>query len=509
MTGGVGIQLRKEARALLPWWVCAAVATTATIVFARPGGEFPELRRDYELLVAFVHVLGVLALGSLSIGHELTHGTLPGLLVQPSDRSRVLVLKMAVLIPAVVSLGGIVDVMFVTQYLSLRPSVGPLLLWGPVVIAIGLVPLLTLLTRKPLGGVVFAIVIPGLVFAASEWRYPLRLGAQAWWLTWYGTLVASAVGLLVLVRLFSTLQVAGDGSTRPSSDRSSSTDRRGGAPRRWWWLVIRKEVRLQYLTLSVSGLYVVASALILIAQYQNPDYMGPTFYAVTALHAGAVALLCGAMSSAEERNLGTLASQVLMPRAASGQWMIKVGVALGLAVALAVGLPALLMAIHQTPDAFRVEDEFVFGVLLATSAAMYVSSLSSNSLWALLATLPAIPVGIYLTAGLVRPAVRAVARWIPVDYRRIGELLRAERHTDGWEARMDQLNRIRWFEGDVTLWVAAGGALLMLYFAARNHRSLERSVRTIATQVTTLLLVFWTAAIACFAYARIAYNAIR
>ena len=399
---------------------------------------------------------------------------------------------------------------FVDYYLSWHVRVpGRLLVWGPVAVSVGLVPLLTMLTRKPLGGVVFAMVIPGLVFGLSEWLYPLRDSAHAWWLTWYGTLIASGIGVLVLWRQFPRLQVAGDGSTRSWPGPAVSMERRVASPRHWVWLLVKKELRLQYLTLSVSGLYVAAAALILVARNENPDYMGPTFEALSALHGVFIALLTGAMSSAEERHLGTLASQVLLPRAAWRQWAIKVGVTLGLTAVLAIGLPALLQTIHRPVDAFRIEDEFVIGVLLTTCAAMYVSSLSSNSLWALLASLPALGLGLVVTLGLLTPAFRTVRTWIPVDHRRISEILRAEFQSDAWQARAAQLQWFRWLEGEAILWVTGGVALLTLYFAARNHRSLERSVRTIATQVTTLLLMFWTATIACFAIARLAYGAIR
>ncbi len=509
MNGAIGIQLRKEARALLPWWVCVAVATSGIALLTGQQAGYPRFLRDFEVFVVMVHALGVLALASLSIGHELTSGTLPGLLVQPIDRRRLLLLKLSVLIPAVIALGAIVDGVFETQYLSIRTGARPLLIWGSVAVAIGLVPLLTMLTRKPLGGVVFAIVIPGLVFSASEWRYPLEDGTYAWSLTLYGTLVASAIGLVALFRLFSTLQVAGDGTARSWSRPAASMEHRVSAPRHWLWLLIRKEFRLQYLTLSVSALYVLGAGLILVAQYQNPDYMGPTFYAVTSLHAGFVALLVGAMSSAEERQLGTLASQVLLPRGTSRQWMVKAGVALALTAALTAGLPALLMAIHRPPDAIRIEEEFVAGMLLLTCGAMYVSSLASNSLWALLASLPAIGLGLALTNGMLRPVRSAVWRWLPIDGQRVNEVLKAEYRTDAWAARSEQLQWIYWLQNEAVAWVIAGIALLALYFAARNHRSLERNLRTTATQVAALLLAFWTATVACLVIAQMSYNAIR
>ena len=272
---------------------------------------------------------------------------------------------------------------------------------------------------------------------------------------------------------------------------------------------MKKELRLQYLTMTVSGLYVVACVLVMAAQSRDPEYLGPTFYAVSALHCGFVALLAGAFASAEERQLGTLASQVLMPQAAWRQWLIKAGVTLGLAVVLAVGLPWLLMSVHRPADPFPIKDELVAAILLATSAAMYVSSLSSNSLWALLASFPAIVLSLLLTTGQLRPLKLAIYRWLPVDQQRIGAIMSAEFRTDAWPARRAQLDWISWWQSDAIAWIIAGVALLTMFFAARNHRSLDRSVRTIATQVTTLMLLFWTSTIACLAIAQIAYNAIR
>ena len=511
MTGGLGIQLRKEVRALLPWWLCVGAVTAAVMMLANyyyVEDAQRRIRNDLRLLGLATHSLGVLALAALSMGHELTHGTLASLLVQPSSRLRLLFLKLAVLVAAVASLG------LLATWLPLRccwqvtvPS--EVLVWAPVAAAIGLVPLLTLLTRKPLGGVVFAIAIPGLMFGMSQWVYPLQDSRQASWLAWYGTLLASSLGLFALTRMFPRVEAAGDSRSGYAPRAKVVSDRGTTAPQSWWWLVVKKEIRIQSLTLAVSGLYVVAAVFILVAQRMNPDYIGPTFEAITLLHAGFVALLVGALASAEERHLGTLPSQILMPRAASRQWLVKAGVSLGLTAGLTVGLPVLLMFIQLPADPIGIEEEFVLGVLLATCGAIYVSSLSSNSLWALLAALPAIGLALALTGGLTTPIIRGVRSWIPVDHRRVGEVLRAEFGTDAWQARSEQLAWLRWLERDALIWVTGGVALLTLYFAARNHRSLDRSIRTIATQVTALMLTFWTGAIACFAIARMAYGAIR
>jgi hypothetical protein len=347
MTMPLVIQVRKEARALLPWWLGVAAATTATAMLARRNAGFPHFRNDQELWVVIVHVLGVLAVAALSIGHELTHGTLSSLLVQPVSRVRVLSMKLLVLIPAAVALGMLGDWFFLDRYLPGTAAARPLLVWGPVVAAIGLVPLLTVLTRKPLGGVVFAIAIPGLILVASERFYSLRQSPHALTITWYGTLIVSALGALVLFRQFPRLQTAGDGAsassavptTRERLAASAGAMRTVAARRHWIWLLVKKDLRLQPLTLAVSGLYLLVAVMVMVVQRLDPSYVGPTVGAVSVLHGVFIALLAGSFSSAEERHLGTLASGILLPMAAWRQWSIKVAVTVGLALALAIGLP--------------------------------------------------------------------------------------------------------------------------------------------------------------------------
>src|SRR5262245_21603631 len=78
----------KEARALLlPW--AAVVAAVACGVVLR--GRIPSP------LAVLAYVAGTIGLGALSIGHELSGGTLAPLLAQPVSRHRILFAKLAVL----------------------------------------------------------------------------------------------------------------------------------------------------------------------------------------------------------------------------------------------------------------------------------------------------------------------------------------------------------------------------------------------------------------------------
>ena len=107
-----------------------------------------------------------------------------------------------------------------------------------------------------------------------------------------------------------------------------------------------------------------------------------------------MAMLIGAMASAEERQLGTAEWQILLPMPAWQQWVLKAGVALGLAVLLGVGLPAALRYfspagddIHQAARAWR---EITGAVVILTSASLYVSSLCASGVRALVLTFPTI-----------------------------------------------------------------------------------------------------------------------
>ncbi len=512
MTSALAIQVRKEARALLPWWLGVAATTIVAAMLAQRFAAFPNYRPGLVLWVAVLHGLGVLALAALSLGQEVIHGTLPALLVQPIGRLRMLSTKLLVLVPAVAVLGLVTDWLLVDRYVRLE-LVRRLLVWAPVIAAIGLVPLLTLLTRKPLGGVVFSIAIPGLVLVAAESLYSLREGTQAWSITWYGTLVLSAAGVIALFHQFQRLEAAGDGSSAPParltrSTRTSVAASPTAAPH-WVWLAAKKELRLQPLTCAVSGLYAAAATLVAAAQHLDSAYVGPGFLQLAGLHGVFIAIVAGSIASAEERHLGTLASQVLLPRAAWRQWMIKAGVTLGLTAVLAIGLPALLTAVLRPVDPFRVEQEFVVGIVLLTCGALYVSSLSSNSLWALLATFPALAVAFVVAGGITLPVLRALREWFPIDHPRLSTVLRAEYGPDNLAAFRFRSDAIRSVEDIVTIALAVGVGVLALYFAARNHRSLDRNVRTIANQVAGLALYAVGGTLVFFVTMRIAREYIR
>jgi len=509
MSAAFFVQTRKEARALLPWTIGVAIASVALAVVARENASSASY---HELDVFFVlaYAFGAFAISALSVGQELTHGTLAALLVQPLDRLKVLALKLSVLALALMGLGLLANAMFPDGYLRDTPDLRRLLIWGPVAAGIGLTPLLTVLTRRPLGGVAFSPTIPGLIVTVSERVHPFHKGAEAWTITWYGTLIASALGLATLILKFRTLEVAGDGRGRTWAASASATpaDTTPYVPttrRPWIWLLVRKELRLQQMTLAVSGLYILAAIAVMILS-RDPQYMGPTFGAISMIHAYVIPLLAGSVASAEERQMGTLAGQILQPRSRHLQWAIKSVMTIGIALLLAFGLPALLMAIHRPVDTFRAPTDFMLAVGVLCAAAMWVSSISGNTLWALLTSFPVVALaGMGGSFGYIALRGR-VSEWIP-SLAINAQRWRAMAHDPEFLAA----HRAGHAHLDTSLLILRMGLIvifgwLVLSFASRNHHLLDRRPRTIGKQILITLLLAAAATTAYLVASRIGSN---
>jgi len=66
MTASLAIQVRKEARALLPWWLCVAVTTIMIGMLPPRIWSFPDYRHNPETWswVVMVYALGILAVAA-------------------------------------------------------------------------------------------------------------------------------------------------------------------------------------------------------------------------------------------------------------------------------------------------------------------------------------------------------------------------------------------------------------------------------------------------------------
>jgi len=545
MTSALYVQTRKEVRALLPCAVGVGLATVALGVWAaQPNWLDPTYQRrmlGYRLeertWALVVYAAGLLTVAALSIGQEITHRTLPALLVQPVDRRRVLWMKMAVLAVIVSALGVVAELTLPRESIWAGGGSRALLVWGPPVMAVGLVPLLTLLTRRPLGGVVFAVVIPGFIFLVTERLNPLFKEPQAMTVAWYGTLIASAIGLAALAYVFPRVETAGDDPpaaawsrrrSLPEAERMEVAARAVPSKRSWLWLTVKNELRLQQLTLVVSGLFVFLGGIVVLLQRSDSPYTGPGVGTLATLHGLFIAVVAGSRASAEERHLGVLPSQALQPKAAWRPWAVKVTITLGLALALSVALPWLFRFVdadrvlftdiggtlhqgswsdrHPADWWFGLELAYFAGVVLTTIAALYVSSLNSNSLWALLACFPTGAAIAALFGSIVVP----MRFWLIRLYfsgieTLVTPAMRTNYRDPGWRIYFAKLRSLDTVERDLLIILTIGLSLLLLYLASRNHRSLERGRAVVIRQIGVIALYLAVATALFAAAGRVAW----
>jgi hypothetical protein len=175
-----------------------------------------------------------------------------------------------------------------------------------------------------------------------------------------------------------------------------------------------------------------------------------------------MAVIVGATASAEERQLGTHESQLLLPIGAWWQWAIKTAVVLGLVLLLGLALPLLLIAI--TPGAADVRSGMptparAAGIELSLAAgSLYASSLASSGLKALVSVLPAIALSMVYAQMVI---------WILL------EAFRPIRRT-----RVPAS-----VAGSIDVLLVAGLAALFIVLGFHNYRTSERSARRVAVQV--------------------------
>ena len=105
-----------------------------------------------------------------------------------------------------------------------------------------------------------------------------------------------------------------------------------------------------------------------------------------------LAISIGSLASAEERQLGTLEWQTLLPSPAWQQWAVKVSVTFGLALLLGVGLPALLHGLDGAKDyaGLQMWRTVVPLFVLLTAISLYLSTLCRTAVGALVVSFPTI-----------------------------------------------------------------------------------------------------------------------
>lgn len=477
--------LIKETRALLP--TCVACGVALALPALGTGGPL------LSSLTVLIFGVGAVALGAQSIGHEYAHHTLSLLLFQPSDRRRLCLLKAGVLMAMVLALALVAEFALLTNG-AVRAGTAPrhqqALLAAAALSALCLAPWLSMLCRGTLPSLVFTMAIPGLLALAGEIAGTVQYGfsnraavegvrlSVLWWALSVTCVVSAVAGWRMFMRLEA---VEGHQAMqmprwwRPAGEVPAAPTRlRTQHPA---WLLVVKELRLQQMAFVVVGLYTLAWALLSLLETLAPEFPRNPRPALTLLYLWVLAILTGSLASAEERHLGTLPWQTLLPMAEWKQWMVKASTTIGLVVLLGIVLPLVLNWLHPADDNWSLARPLL-AVLLLTAGSLYVSSLCTSGVKAMVMSLPLL-VGSAMYAATLNTVLWAAA------YRMFHETM----------LHASPAFRLQWIRASVAVqWstqvmtIAAGVALtlLLLRFAFVNHRTAERSTRRTVFQGTVL-----------------------
>ncbi|MBI3877224.1 MAG: hypothetical protein HY300_14920 [Verrucomicrobia bacterium] len=406
-------RLKKEARALLPFWAAIAGLMVVPFTFAssdRMGFTFGA------------YIFGCALLASVCIGHEFHHRTLGLLISQPVSRRRLWWEKMAVLGAALLSLAMAMALLAPldthTDWTKLKGEsfdhiLTIIAIWTlPPLIAFCTGPVLTMLARGTIGGVALTFLCP---WALSILGFLLMPDEATWKSGQFSTGEVTAVFLCLFVvpclymgglvllgcRRFQRWEdantLAQDISlpaqlTQPFAWLTERlTLGRGSALGQ----LVRKELRLQQPAFIVAAIFILLWLALVIVVFARPVVSDAFLILPSILLCPAIAIIAGVVSTAEERNLGVHEWHLTLPVSAARQWFVKVFVTLGVNALLGILLPWLLghgaTWMFKDPHLLESMSSVLSPLLIANlfifCPALYASSASSNSTRALVGTI--------------------------------------------------------------------------------------------------------------------------
>ena len=445
----------KDVRALAPIWIVCLAAMAASVTL-----NLTPFRGFGVVLFFF----GLAALGALSFGHEYQHGTMALLLSLPAQRTRLFLVKVAVLAPMLLTVAAAAALLVFPDVHSAELD-RPWLAWRAALYVLCVAPWLTMVFRSAIAGAVFTLSLPGTAVTLAQPIYFLAYGRLApgevvLEVMWRSSLALSAIGAVASWRTFARLEAI-DGKGSPLGlprwlrwpDAASAPGPTIGHP---IWLLVKKELRLQEMAFVVAGLYVIGwiAAVWLQPVFQHSREI---FDVLSFFYAMLIALLVGSVASAEERQLGTLDWQLLLPVGSVTQWAVKAGVVLGLALLFGLGLPALLVT---SKDFGWMGLRLAYGIVALAIAGLYVSSTCRSGLWSMLMALS---------------AVLGTMWWL--TYLRLRLSVRLD--------RIFYVGLVR-FDNALEPAMATVFLALLLWFAFANHRSADRASRRLWLQALWL-----------------------
>lgn len=387
----LSVTMAHELRAIFPAFLAAAGISALGFMRHGTGDSFGLIG----------YVLGCAMIGALAAGHDFAHRTIALSLTQPVERAAIWRSRMLAAALAMLPL----LIMAWNQHglaRSLRMVTGStwtvVVLAAPVLLGLCIAPWLTLLCRSALAGTVFTLCVPFLLALVSRLilavRYARRgeFTPEPWdWLFLYGVnslllLVACGWAAYAARRRFLSLEVI-DGSAgiswrdaKPSFPQSARISSMRGFP---LLRLALKECRLYTLAL-LPALGLFTTLLI----WQNAEGAAQLAPILTVFWAAFCCILLGALSSAEERQLGTAEWQSLLPVSTWTQWFVKLAVLLSLGGLAVVLLPAIAARVgrwkYPLDEALGMTVQFAPAGAILLFLSLYVSSLCQTTMRAIL-----------------------------------------------------------------------------------------------------------------------------
>jgi hypothetical protein len=513
----------KEGRALAPIWLGA---TFAVIAAAQAGMLMSSL-------LAFI--LGAAALGVFSIGHEYAHRTLTSLLAQPLSRSQLLLSKIVILTPLLVLLSVIaafvvlqadgIERVFDSEPLAARWTLAIVVLTPMLGLCVA--PWLTMVCRNVTAGLVFTLAVPAALWIAGQIAraasvdfdfVELEVGSPFG----YGpALVLMAIGVVTVSVIAAVhgraLFVGLEALDTPRDFLPSRvkrvpvavtavvrSQRRGPQRRSPLLLFVRKELRLYGLVFALAGLYAAGWTALWLGGADRV-IAGDSFEVLAAMYGMFIALLVGAISIADERALGTAATQILLPWRFWKLCLVKLTTAgvltLGLGLAIPTGLEVALPLIGDSGSVGPTFSYFRFYLpdvlngsaallLLTTLFSCYVSTLCVGGLRALLVALP------------LSFALSWLYAYLFIAVTQVEQMVLTNLYgTDGaWWSGLPTMSRADFTTGyHYGRWASAiafiGFAALIVSLCGRNARSGERGADLARKQIPWVAVYIAGAAI--------------
>jgi ABC-type transport system involved in multi-copper enzyme maturation permease subunit len=451
----------KEIRALLPLWLATLLALAAAILWRQ---------RSYSDIGLIAYVAGVVSLGAHAIGHEYGHRTLPALLAQPIARWRLFATKILVAAAMAGVLAAAAAAVFAADSSPGNDTAAYVIM--PILAALFLAPLFTLLCRNTLAGAVLGVSAPLMVWIAAIlvawWGFGTSGEAvTAWVLQRWVTLALIVCPMFAALtwRGFSRMEAVEGMPAALTLPRlpGMRTGTRRHAP---WRALIAKEIHLQQMSIAITLFYAVIWAIGAGLRPSLPSSAILPLEALLLLYCMGLTIAIGAMASAEERQQGMLDAQLLQPVSALGQWAVKCAVTLSLALLLGVAMPAILISnFGDTRGAAVPNFAVVLLVLLITSSSLYLSSLTGSGVKAMALSLP-VAVGGAIFIQTTQSAVVSASTWL-------GTPLPAD-HTEAF------------FVASLLLPVLV--VPLLLWFGFVNHHSTEHPLRRTTSQICVVAI---------------------